>query len=97
MFDGICIGGTRKIWYNVSDTKIFGGSSISMKQYFDTIPANTSNAQIRILSPEKGYRLASGIFGANLEITRKGFFGGLCAQITEKETTQYSKHSRWIV
>ena len=52
-----------------------------MKQNFDTIPANTSNAQIRILSPEKGYRLAPGIFGANLEITRKGFFGGLCAQM----------------
>ncbi len=28
-----------------------------------------------------GYPLESGIFGVNMEITRKGFFGGLCAQM----------------
>ena len=28
-----------------------------------------------------GYPLEDGIFGVNMEITRKGFFGGLCAQM----------------
>lgn len=29
----------------------------------------------------KGYPFEDGIFGVNMEITRKGFFGGLCAQM----------------
>ena len=28
-----------------------------------------------------GYLMEDGIFGINMEITRKGFFGGLCAQM----------------
>ena len=28
-----------------------------------------------------GYLMEDGIFGVNMEITRKGFFGGLCAQM----------------
>ena len=28
-----------------------------------------------------GYPFEDGIFGVNMEITRKGFFGGLCAQM----------------
>ena len=37
-----------------------------------------------ILTPNvghKGYPFENGIFGVNMEITRKGFFGGLCAQM----------------
>ncbi len=37
-----------------------------------------------ILAPQiaqKGYLFEDGIFGVNMEITRKGFFGGLCAQM----------------
>lgn len=37
-----------------------------------------------VLSPkvgEAGYLFEDGIFGVNAEITRKGFFGGLCAQM----------------
>lgn len=30
---------------------------------------------------QKGYTLEDGIFGVNMEITRKGFFGGICAQM----------------
>ena len=29
----------------------------------------------------KGYQFESGVFGVNMEITRKGFFGGICAQM----------------
>jgi alpha-N-arabinofuranosidase len=44
--------------------------------------SNESKA-VRILpcTDTSGYLLEAGIFGVNLEITRKGFFGGLCAQM----------------
>ena len=30
---------------------------------------------------QNGYLMEDGIFGVNMEITRRGFFGGLCAQM----------------
>ena len=40
-----------------------------------------TNARIRPDRAQKGYLFEDGIFGVNMEITRKGFFGGLCAQM----------------
>lgn len=38
-------------------------------------------AEIRPNFCEQGHPFEAGLFGANVEITRKGFFGGLCAQM----------------
>ena len=40
-----------------------------------------TNAEIRPDRTQAGYLLEDGIFGVNLEITRRGFFGGLSAQM----------------
>lgn len=40
-----------------------------------------TNTRIRPDRAQKGYLFEDGIFGVNMEITRKGFFGGLCAQM----------------
>ncbi len=40
-----------------------------------------NNAVVRPCLSQKGYSLEDGIFGVNMEITRKGFFGGLCAEM----------------
>ena len=37
-----------------------------------------------------GYLFESGLFGVNAEITRKGMFGGLCAQMLNNRTDAYS-------
>ena len=45
---------------------------------------NHTNKQFAALTPctsEGGYLFESGLFGVNTEITRKGFFSGLCAQM----------------
>ena len=45
--------------------------------------SSNESKTIRILpcADTPGYLFETGIFGVNLEITRKGFFGGLCAQM----------------
>ena len=40
-----------------------------------------TNAWIRPDRAQKGYLLEDGLFGVNMEITRRGFFGGLSAQM----------------
>ena len=45
---------------------------------------NHQDARRAVITPmvgEEGYRFASGLFGVNAEITRKGIFGGLSAQM----------------
>ena len=40
-----------------------------------------TDVRVRPDGSQQGYLLEDGIFGVNMEITRKGFFGGLCAQM----------------
>ena len=40
-----------------------------------------NNATITPHAAQNGYLMEDGIFGVNMEITRRGFFGGLCAQM----------------
>ena len=40
-----------------------------------------SKTVIALHTAQNGYLMEDGIFGVNMEITRRGFFGGLCAQM----------------
>ena len=40
-----------------------------------------SKTAIALHTAQNGYLMEDGIFGVNMEITRRGFFGGLCAQM----------------
>ena len=40
-----------------------------------------AHATLQPATQAVGYPFEEGIFGVNMEITRKGFFGGLCAQM----------------
>ncbi len=53
--------------------------SVGEKSKMNNLMNNQATIQPNLES--KGYLFESGLFGLNMEITRKGFFGGLCAQM----------------